>query len=44
VIVSKLTKEVNECFTTHIYLENLDQVKYGSVLKGLYFQKSLKNN
>ena len=27
----------------HVYLENSDQAKYGSILKGSNSQKSLKN-
>ena len=34
VVVNKLTEEVDEHFTTCIYLENSDQAKHGSVLKG----------
>jgi len=35
VVVNKLTKEVDEHFITHAYLENSDQAKYRSVLKSL---------
>ena len=43
-VASKLAKEVDKHFTTYIYSENSDQVKHGLVLKGLNFQKSLKND
>eukprot|EP00957_Ditylum_brightwellii_P057500 4359408-Ditylum_brightwellii.AAC.1 len=42
--VKDLTKKASDQLFAFIYLENLDQTKYGSILKGLNEQKLLGNN
>ena len=41
---TKLNKEASEKFFAFLYLENSDQNKYGSIIKGLNEQKSLGND
>eukprot|EP00957_Ditylum_brightwellii_P042508 3218619-Ditylum_brightwellii.AAC.1 len=41
--VVKCTKKAPEQLFAYVYLENADQSKYGSILKGLNKQKSLGN-
>ena len=40
----KIEKDADERLSTYLYLKNADQAKYGSILKGLNAQKSLKND
>ena len=39
-----LTEQIDERFAAHLHLVNSDQTRFGSMLRGLTSQKSLKNN
>jgi hypothetical protein len=43
-IIKECQKTVSEEFLTVLYLENDDQMKYGSIIQGLSTQQSLHNN
>jgi len=39
----ELTRQTAEAFFAYLYLENADQGRFGSILKGLHAQKALQN-
>ena len=43
-VVKKFEKEAFEEFTAYFYLNNADQKRYGTVLKGLHAQQNLNND
>ena len=40
----QLTKQARDQLVSFVYLDSVDHLKYGSILKNLNYQKSLKND